>query len=64
MRTVSIGTMIEQLHGLLGTGDLSDWEDGFVTSVHQKYEWWNKNTQHFSGKQVETIEKIWAKHFA
>ncbi len=64
MITVSIGSMIEQLHGLLGTGDLGDWEESFVTSVHERYVWVNKNSTQLSGKQVEKIEQIWAKHFA
>lgn len=64
MRTVSVGTMIEQLHGLLGTGDLNKWENGFVEDIHEKYELWNKNTQHFSGKQVESVERVWRTHFA
>lgn len=64
MRTISVGTMIEQLQGLLGTGDLSEWENDFVTSVHARYLWVNKNMQQLSGKQVEVVERIWGKHFA
>lgn len=64
MRTVSIGTMIEQIHGLHGTGDLSKWENDFVSSVHERYLWVNKNTEQLSGKQVEIVERIWRTHFA
>ena len=32
-REVSIGTKLEQVHGLLGTNDLTEWEQDFVRSV-------------------------------
>lgn len=64
MRTVSIGTMIEQLDGLRDTKDISDWEDSFITSVLHKYLQAGKRTSGLSEKQVEKIEDIWVKHFA
>lgn len=63
-RLVSIGTMIEQIDGLRDTKDLSEWEQGFVTSILQRYLLANKDTQALSGKQVEVIERIWSKHFS
>jgi len=63
-RIVSIGTMIEQLDGLRDTKDLSEWEQGFVTNILDRYLLANKNTQGFTGKQVEVIERIWSKHFS
>ena len=59
----SIGAMVEQIDGLLGTKDLTEWEESFVTSVVVKYYTNNKNTTVLSGKQVEIVERIWGKHF-
>lgn len=60
----SIGAMVEQIDGLRGTKDLTEWEEKFVTSIMLKYYNNNKNTTGLSGKQVEIIERIWKKHFA
>lgn len=64
MMAVSVGTMIEQLDGLRDTDDLTEWEQGFVTNVLGQYLKAKKNTQKLTTKQVETVERIWAKHFA
>ena len=56
--------MIEQLDGLQGTEDLTQWEEPFVHNIVVQYINAGKNTQQCSAKQVETIERIWAKHFA
>ena len=64
MMVVSVGTMIEQLDGLRDTEDLTEWEQGFVTNVLETYLKARKNTQQLTAKQVETVERIWAKHFA
>lgn len=63
-RTVSIGTMIDQLDGLRDTRDLNEWEQGFVTNVLERYLVANKDSRCLSAKQVECVEKIWKKHFA
>ena len=63
-RLVSIGAMIEQLDGLRDTKDLTEWEHDFVTSILERYLLAKKNTQGFTGKQVEVIERIWRKHFS
>jgi len=63
-RTVSIGTMIEQLDGLRDTKDLSDWEQGFVTSILERYLTAAKDTRWMTSKQVDVVERIWKKHFA
>ena len=36
-RLVSLGTKIEQLDGLRDTQDLTQWEQGFVTSILERY---------------------------
>ena len=61
MRTVSIGTMVKQLEGMLGTRDLSIWERGFVDSVVEQT---RDGTTNLSDKQVTVVERIWQKHFA
>ena len=63
-RLVSIGAMIEQLDALRDTKDLSAWEQSFVTSILERYLLAKKDTQGFSSKQVEVIERIWSKHFS
>jgi hypothetical protein len=63
-RLVSIGTMIEQIDGLRDTPDLSTWEQGFVTSILQRYLTANKDTRALSERQVEVIERIYRRHFA
>jgi hypothetical protein len=63
-RLVSFGAKIEQLDGLRDTKDLSEWEQGFVTSILERYLLAKKDTRNLTGKQVEVIERIWSKHFA
>lgn len=63
-RLVSIGTMVEQLDGLRDTDSLSEWEQGFVTNILERYLQAGKDTRWMSGKQVDIVEKIWRKHFA
>ena len=63
-RTISIGTMIEQLDGLRDTDDLSEWEQGFVTNIIERYLTSGKDTRWMSSKQVDIVERIWRKHFA
>ena len=59
----SIGNMLEMCDGLRDTKDISDWENNFLTDMLEKYLIAKKSTSSFSGKQVETIEKIYNKHF-
>lgn len=63
-RTVSIGTMIEQLDGLRDTRNLSEWEQGFVTNILERFLTSGKDTRWMSSKQVDVVERIWRKHFA
>ena len=70
-RTVSVGTMIEQIDGLHGSTDmlrkepdLTEWEEGFVNSVVAKYKAASKDSTTLSDKQVAIVERIWRKHFA
>lgn len=63
-RTVSIGTMIDQLDGLRDTNDLNEWEQGFVTNILERYLLAKKDTRWMSSKQVDVVERVWRKHFA
>lgn len=63
MRAVSIGTMIKQLGGLVGTDDLTEWEEDFVSDVCERTEE-GKFTTALSEKQVLAVQKIHSKHFA
>lgn len=58
----SLGAMIKKLHGMLGTADLTEWETDFVQHVFdQSGE--GEDTAYLSTKQVETISRIYNKHF-
>lgn len=59
----SIGAMVEQVSGMLGTRDLNDWEAGFVESIVERIGD-VKDTSRLSSRQVEIVERIWRKHFA
>lgn len=62
-RLVSISTKVEQIDSLRGTSDLNAWEESFVTSIVERYEVAGKDTQGFTEKQVDSIDRIWRKHF-
>jgi hypothetical protein len=62
-RTVSIATQVKQLQSLLGTGDLTAWQQDFVRSVVGRMGS-GTDTTCLSGKQVEVIAEIYRKHFA
>lgn len=59
----SVGNMVTCLEGLLGTDDLNDWEQGFVTGVVRDVKRANGSTTELSAPRVEKIEQIYSKHF-
>lgn len=59
----SIGQKIKQVTGLIGTSDVSEWEDGFLQSIKERTND-GERTTHLTAKQVEKIEAIYRKHFA
>ena len=61
--STSVGTMVKQLCGMLGTNDLTPWETGFVEAIRDGTNDGAK-TSHLTSKQVEKIEQVWSKHFA
>lgn len=54
----SVSQMIDQLESLLGTKDLSEWEQGFVETLVER------KGRALSEKQTEVMERIYKKHFA
>ena len=64
MRSVSVGVKLEQIDGLRGTNDLSDWEQGFVVSVMRRYRQSGDRTSTLTDEQVTKIDEIWSRHFA
>lgn len=54
----SVAQMVAQLEGLLGTADLSEWEQGFVETLVER------NGKGLSDRQIEIMERIYRKHFA
>ena len=62
-RAVSIGTQIKQLSGLIGTGDLTPWEQEFMQSLVERSRT-GEDTTRLSEKQVGVVERIYSKHFS
>lgn len=62
-RVVSLGTMIKQINGLRGTGDVNAWEDNFIMCVNTQSMNGTK-TQTLSENQIAKIEQIYERHFA
>lgn len=58
----STNTMLAQCSGLIGTKDITDWEDDFLTSLWQRSEQ-GKRPDKLSARQVEILERIYKKHF-
>ena len=59
----SIGAMIQQLDGLLNTGDLNSWETQFVTNlvlrtIH------GRDTSMLTERQINRMTELYRKHFA
>lgn len=57
----STTTMIRRLEGMLGTKDLSDWEQGFVETLVERLE--AGQVTQLTERQVETLERLHGKHF-
>ena len=59
----SLGQKVMQLSGLLGTEDLTPWEEEFVDSINDRTKA-GKDTTGLSEKQAEIVERLWRKNFA
>ena len=62
-RLVSMATKIEQLSGMLGTEDLTEWEQGFVRNVSETFDR-TKSSAALSERQIGIVERIYDKHSA
>jgi len=59
---VSTTKMIQRLEGLLGTKDLTAWEQGFVRSLAARMH--AGQVTKLTGDQVEKLDELHGKHFA
>lgn len=59
----SLTQKIKSLAGLIGTKDVTQWEDGFIESIVQQTND-GEYTTSLTPRQVETLDKLHAKHFA
>ena len=59
----TLNTQLKQLAGLVGTKDLSDWEDGFVRSLLEKTKQ-GDDTRALTEKQIDRLEELHGKHFS
>ena len=60
---ISVGTMIKQLGGLIGTEDLTPWEQDFVGNIVDTT-LDGKVTATLSPRRVEVLELLWNQNFA
>lgn len=58
----SLGAMVKQLHGMVGTADLSEWETDFVQNVYDR-SGEGEDTTFLTAKQVEKVNSIYQRHF-
>ncbi|ADG20358.1 conserved hypothetical protein [Paraburkholderia atlantica] len=61
MRHLSTTEMIQRLAGLLGTNDLTEWEQGFVRQLDEIRS--AGRVTSLSDKQVDRLDELHAKHF-
>lgn len=61
-RHYSTASMIERLSWLLGTSDLTEWEQGFVESLQRRMQ--TGEVTKLTDKQVETLDQLHSNHFA
>lgn len=54
--------MVKQCAGLVGTDDLSVWEEEFMFSVLEQTKQ-GDNTTSLTEKQIDVVESIFDKHF-
>ena len=59
----TINSMIKQCSGMLGTKDLSDFEEDFMASICNQTRN-GDNTTSLTEKQITVLERIFNKHFS
>jgi hypothetical protein len=58
--SISLKTMLNKVEGLIDTGDVNDWENGFLKLMMTK----SKAGVDLSTKEFAIVERIHNKHFA
>lgn len=58
----SLNTMVKKCAGLVGTKDVTPWEDQFLQSVLEKTAQ-GDNTTCLTEKQVDVLQRLYSKHF-
>lgn len=58
----SLNAMVKKVAGLVGTRDVTPWEDFFIRSVLEKTSN-GDNTTSLTEKQIDVIERLHGKHF-
>jgi hypothetical protein len=58
---VSTTVMIQRLEGCLGTGDLTDWQEGFVRNLAERMH--AGEVTALSAKQIDTLEQLHDRRF-
>ncbi|RWA55304.1 hypothetical protein AU476_07285 [Cupriavidus sp. UYMSc13B] len=61
MKLVSTTTMIKRLESLLGTRDLSEWEQGFVRKLAEQAA--AGQVTGLTGAQVDKLDELHGRHF-
>jgi hypothetical protein len=59
----SLNQMLQQISGMVGTDNLTAWEQEFVQSCLERTKD-GADMRMISGRQAEIIERIFNKHFA
>ena len=59
----SLGSIVQQLEGLLDTPALTAWEDNFVRNIVERSDQ-GRNTGKLSINQIARMEELYRKHFA
>jgi hypothetical protein len=54
--------MVERLIGLLGTKDVSDWEQDFIKSLQRRLA--DNSLTALTERQVDALDRLHSKHFA
>lgn len=62
MKIVSIGKMIKSLLEMIGTGELTTYDQSFIRSAADQSNQ-GTDTSKLSDKQVEIVDTIFRKHF-
>lgn len=58
----SLGAIVKQLEPMLGTADLTAWEQGFVENIVERSDH-GRDTLKLSANQIARMEDLYRKHF-